>query len=158
MIRLRFVSSNDVVSRIIRMGELGIPYQHVEAVTPEGLYLGAHMQGGVLPRPATYDAGTFTAEKFFDIPATDDQARLFYTFLAAQVGKPYDHEAILAIAEGFATDKAVALPETTWTWICSALQMAALIAAQLVRGAPQSIRLTTPRDVLVLCGAFAAPA
>lgn len=155
MIRLRFVGSTDVVSRIIKMGELGIPFQHVEAVTPDGRYLGAHMQGGVMARHVGYDAGSFSRELFVDLPASDVASAAFYAFLGAQIGKPYDNEAILTLAEGFATDRAPSLPETTAAWICSALQIAALIAGGLARSAPQSIRLTTPRDVLAIAGALA---
>jgi hypothetical protein len=154
MIRLRFVDSSDVVSRIIKMGELGIPYQHVEAVTADGLYLGAHMQGGVEARAVGYDAGTFAHELFVELPASDAQTTAFYGFLDAQLGKLYDNEAILTLAEGFATDKAPNLPEITTAWICSALQMAALIAAGVAKSAPQSVRLTTPRDVLAIAGAL----
>lgn len=39
-------------------------------------------------------------------------------------------------------------------WICSALQAAALIVAGVAKTAPAGVRLTTPRDVAAMRGAF----
>ena len=50
LITLRFVSSSDLVSRIIKGGQMGFGYQHVEALMPDGTLLGAHIQGGVQAR------------------------------------------------------------------------------------------------------------
>jgi uncharacterized protein YycO len=134
------------------MAELGIPYQHVEAVTQDGFYLGSHLSGGVQRRPTNYDAENIRVELFADISASDEQTKTFYDFLSEHIGKPYDLTAILSLAEGFTTDRAPSLPETYDCWICSALQIAALMKAGLVKSAPQQVRLTTTRDVLVITG------
>jgi hypothetical protein len=151
-ITLRFVSSDDLISRVIRGAELGFPYQHVECRMPDGTLLGAHIDGGVQARAAGYDT-TWKRQLFVDLPCTDAQAAAFGAFLAAQIGKPYDQEAIAELADGVLTGEAPA-----WTspasWICSALQTGALLAAGIIKGAPATVRLATPRDVLVGCAAL----
>ena len=147
-IRLRFVDSDDWVSRVIKMAQLGFGYQHVEAVMPDGSYLGAHMSGGVQARAPDYDQGTFVQELFVDIPCTQGQADVFHAFLLAQVGKPYDVAAIEYMAEGFVDGDAPA-PAATNGFICSALQLAGVMQVGLAQGtASASPRLATPRDVL----------
>jgi hypothetical protein len=152
-VRLRFVDTNDsLVSRVIRGAELGFAYSHVEAVTPDGQYLGALSDGGVQSRPSTYDT-TWTRQLFVDVPATDQQSAAFFGFLHSKIGLPYDFAAIAEMADGVLTGEA---PD--WTaanaYICSALQTAALLTAGLIKSAPATVRLATPRDVLVACAAL----
>ena len=149
---LRFVSSNDIVSRIIRGGELGFLYQHVEAKMADGTLLGAHWDDGVQARAADYDKA-YEYDLYVTIPCTDEQAATFETFLWSQVGKPYDEVAIAELADGFVTGEAPNWPNSP-SWICSALQTAALLTAGIIKGAPATVRLATPRDVLVACAAL----
>lgn len=154
-IRLRFVDTNDnLISRIIRGAELGVPWSHVEAVTPDGLYLGALMDGGVQARLASYDT-TWTRQLFVDVPATAEQEATFFTLLRSKIGLPYDELAIAELAEGALTGEAPSWPDMQ-AYICSALQTAALLAAGIIKGAPATVRLATPRDVLVGCAALVA--
>ena len=152
-IRLRFVSANDLFSRIIRGAEMGFTWSHVESVTPGGLYLGSVIQGGVQARPSDYDKGQWTQELFVDLPATDGQSQAFYAFLVSQVGKKYDEEAIGEMAIGELTGEAPDWANAS-SWICSALQTAALLTAGIVKAAPATVRLATPRDVLCMCSAL----
>ncbi|HEX4041777.1 MAG TPA: hypothetical protein VHY10_08765 [Xanthobacteraceae bacterium] len=147
MIRLRFVTANDVVSDAIRFAE-DFPYSHVEAVTPWGTYLGAHADGGVLDRPNDYDKGSFAAEKFVLLNDTPPGAEAsFYAFLKAKIGTPYDYEAILGFVSRLDLHK-------TGDVICSALQ------AQALRGCryfPFPIAVhsheVSPRDLALMLSA-----
>src|SRR6185437_8685915 len=62
MIRLRFVASNDITSRLIRFqAGVSMPFtpSHVEALTVDGKeYIGAHIDGGIRARPVGYDAAS----------------------------------------------------------------------------------------------------
>ena len=101
-ITLRFVSSSDIVSRIIRGGELGFLYQHVEARMPDGTLLGAHADGGVQARAADYDK-TYIQDLYVTVPCQPDAVATFHDFLRSQIGKPYDMKAIAEMADGFIT-------------------------------------------------------
>jgi hypothetical protein len=158
-IRLRFVSGKDPESMAIRLRE-NFPYSHVEAVTPEGKYLGAHASGGVQARDPGYDAAYLDHELFVDLPnlartfasgspfiapEPDTQADEFYAFLGRHIGEPYDFESIL----GFLVPNISAhQPQHI---ICSALQALALrqcrwFATPLVEPAHK----ITPRDLLLI--------
>jgi hypothetical protein len=119
-IRLRFVTCEDPVSDGIRFWT-GFEYSHVEAVTPEGLYLGAHADGGVQARRVGYDKATLRAEKFIDLPADDAMTDAFYEQLQKAIGTPYDFGAILGFVSHFDIHQ-------TGRVICSALQTAKLRA------------------------------
>jgi hypothetical protein len=93
MIRLRFVHGTDAVSNAIIFQTGGL-YSHVEAVTPEGQYLGAHADGGVLARPSDYDAGQFDRQRFLDLAASEEMSLRFYHYLRSVIGEPYDFAAI----------------------------------------------------------------
>lgn len=118
MIVLRFVHGNDLVSDAILVDTGGL-YSHVEAVTPDGKYLGAHANGGVLARPSNYDAGTFNREKFVALPADDAMTAKFYHYLDEVVGEPYAFDAIA----GFIMHLDVHVQHRV---ICSALQALAI--------------------------------
>jgi hypothetical protein len=146
-IRLRFVTSADLLSALIRAEErTTIPFipSHVEAVTPDGLYLGAHDIGGVAARPPGYDRAALAHELFLDLPATEPQATAFHKYLARKIGAPYDWKAILDFVDPFAD------LHDNQHLICSALQTLALracgwFAAPLVCPAHQ----ISPRDLLL---------
>jgi hypothetical protein len=155
MATLRFVTANDLVSLAIRGGEMGFWASHVEALMPDGTLIGAHVDGGVQARPRGYDAGQCTRELFVALPCAVEQDAAFEAFLRAQIGKPYDLTAIGEMAIGVVTGEAPDWPNSP-AWICSALQTAALLKAGIIKGAPATVRLATPRDVLVACAALAA--
>lgn len=115
---LRFVHCPDPISNGIIFQTGGL-YSHVEAVTPDGKYLGAHCDGGVLARERDYDAGRFDRERFLELAASADMAAGFYHYLNAVVGEPYDFGAIA----GFIGHLDVHQKRRT---ICSALQTLAL--------------------------------
>ena len=119
MITIRFVAGNDLTSRVIRLAEYGFWATHVETLMPDGTLLGAHASGGVQARPNDYDKGRFSRQLFVPIPATPEQTDAFHTFLRAQIGKPYDFEAIVGIVaqRDWRDDKA---------WMCSELVAAGL--------------------------------
>lgn len=148
--RLRFVTCADAVSAGIRAFEYGFWASHVEAVMPDGTLLGAHYEGGVQARAPDYDKGKFTRELFIDLPSIEDATHpwgmedRFHNFLHAQVGKPYDVEAIAA----FVARRDWQEPDS---WFCSELQAAALVAcgwfsAPLATG----FNHITPRDLLLI--------
>jgi hypothetical protein len=122
MIRLQFSRQSGLISNAIAWFSAG-HFSHVDAVLPDGNLLGARHDRvggkppGVQVRPQDYVE--FSEKRLFFIPAPPEQARMFYDFLLAQVGKPYDIAAIW----GFALDRDWRNPDS---WICSELQAAAL--------------------------------
>lgn len=153
-ITLRFVTDSDLVSQAIRGGEMGFWASHVECKMPDGTLLGAHYSGGVQARAAGYDTGQWSHELYVDIPCAQTEAANFWAFLIAQIGKPYDMAAIGEMALGVLTGEAPDWPNSP-SWICSALQTAALLTAGIIHAAPATVRLATPRDVLMMCAALA---
>src|SRR5579863_3025481 len=97
MIVLQFASGTDLESEAIEYFSHG-QWSHVDAVLPDGSLLGARLEGGVAIRSKTY-LGASKTERVY-LPATDAQTSAFYAFLMAQVGKPYDSEAIAAFITG----------------------------------------------------------
>lgn len=122
MIRLQFSRQADLASDVIAWFTQG-EFSHVDAVTPFGWLLGSRSDftggkpSGVQTRPPGY--AKFVEKVVFEISADPEQTYKFYEFLSGQVGKPYDHVAILGFVFG-----------RDWkqsdSWICSELQAAAL--------------------------------
>lgn len=155
MITLRFVTGNDLVSGVIRGGEMGFWASHVEAVMLDGTLLGAHSNGGVQARPAGYDRGECRRELIVTIASTADEFATWEGFLRSQVGKPYDMTAIGEMALGTLTGEAPNWKQSG-AWICSALMVAGLLSAGILKSAPTTVRLATPRDVLCMLAPFSA--
>jgi hypothetical protein len=151
-VRLRFVEDgpHDLVARVIRGAQMGLPWSHVEAVTPEGPYLGSRFAGGVQARQPSYDT-EWVRQLFVDVPATVEQEAAFWAFLTSKIGLPYDDIAICEMAAG-ALLGTVPEWDVAIAYICSAAQAAALLSAEFIKEAPAGIRLATPRDVLAMCG------
>jgi hypothetical protein len=147
VIQLRFVRSIGLASdAIVALQKTALPFSpsHVEAVTPDGFYLGAHFDGGVQKRPKDYDAGKFSHELFLTLDATDEQSAAFYKFLDGHIGETYDWRAIL----GFLIPNHEHIPNHA---ICSALISLALRACgwfQWPLAAPA--HLIDPRDLLLI--------
>ena len=110
MITLRFVTGNDLVSRLIRMqAGISMPFtpSHVEAPSPDGrFYIGAHFDGGVVARPIGYDddqlmtlANGSRSERLIELPAADPQEAAFHAFVQSKIGEPYDWKAIIGFLE-----------------------------------------------------------
>lgn len=122
MIRLQFSLQDAISSKAIAWFSAG-HFSHVDALTPAGFLLGSRSDevGGALPgvqfRPIGY--APFVKRVIFEVPACRHAERRFWNFLARQVGKPYDHTAILGFMMG-----------RDWreddSWFCSELQAAAL--------------------------------
>jgi hypothetical protein len=103
MIRLRFVTGKDFVSRLIlaREGPMApwikdVP-SHVELVVAEG-YLGAHDDGGVQIRPVGYDKSYLAAERFVDVSLPAGGGAKAEAFARSRIDEPYDFAAILDLA------------------------------------------------------------
>lgn len=115
MIILRFVYSPEILTRLIEFDSNDPDgYSHVEAVTTDGKYLGAHTEG-VAARPMDWDAEKFQRELFLALPATDDQTAKWMHYLRACIGEAYGYAAIF----GFITHFDLNEHHTT---ICSGLQ------------------------------------
>jgi len=99
MIKLRFVKSKGIESdAIVALEKTAMPFtpSHVEAVTSDGFYIGAHFIGGIQKRPSDYDAGKFEHELFLELETHEvDQTKKFYDFMNSHIGEPYDWKAIL---------------------------------------------------------------
>jgi hypothetical protein len=164
MIRLRFVTGNSWISNAIRAGERDGWCTHVEAAMPDGTLLGAHLDGGVQARPAGYDKTEMTRELFVDLdsaPAGTEavlaavfrahEEDTFRDFLRAQLGKPYDTEAVLGLGVG-----------RNWrnadSWFCSELIAAALETCGYLPKLSAADNHISPRDLLlVLSGRILIP-
>jgi uncharacterized protein YycO len=146
-ITLRFVTCHDIVSAAIRAYEYGFWTSHVEAKI-SGKLVGAHFSGGVQARDISYDASSLKREQYVEVPASDNQTKAFEQFMMAQVGKPYDVEAIAAL-----------VMERNWRepdrWFCSELVAAALEQSTLLPKLPDAINLIMPRDVMMMVSVFA---
>lgn len=144
MIVLRFVDGHDMVAAGIRAAEYGFWAIHTEALMPDGTLLGAHIEGGVEARPHDYDAGQYTKELYVSIPASPEMTDRFYSFLRAQLGKPYDVDAIAAFVAGRDWQR----PDA---WFCSELQAAALAhCGWFANALATEFNKITPRDLLLI--------
>lgn len=145
-VQLQFVRQHDIASSAIAWFSQG-EVSHVDAVMPDGMLLGARNDAvggqppGVRIRPPDY--AKFVLWVPFTITTTPDQEVKFHSFLLAQVGKPYDQQAIW----GFVTGR-------NWrendSWICSELQAAALEAAGIVPPLYLAANKITPTALALL--------
>jgi hypothetical protein len=143
MIRLRWVHSHDPISDGIIL-QTGGEYSHVEALTPEGTYIGAHIHEGVAEMPGDYDEAIKDRELIVNLPAPPAMELQFYHYLRACIGEPYDFHAIA----GFILHWDIHAKHKV---ICSALQTLALrgcgwFATPLAVPAHE----ISPRDLLLI--------
>ena len=145
--KLRFVQGNGLVSRlIIAQEKTAMPFtpSHVEAVMPDGKYVGAHFSSGVLARDPGYDKAELVHELFLQLESTPSQNVIFNNFLEKHIGEPYDWEAII----GFAVPEHFHLQEHV---ICSALMTLALRACSwFPYPLTAPAHLIDPRDLLLM--------
>lgn len=124
LIRGRFVRYRGFNAWCIRFRQHGEWQTHFDAVTPDGKLLGA-TGDGVAVREFGWDQGHYLFEQFLALPCSKAEHDKFYSFLNAQIGKPYDYGAIYAIAR-----------LRNWNdadkWYCSELGGAGLVAAGLI--------------------------
>lgn len=126
-IRLQFVQGKGPVSRSIAWFSSG-HFSHVDIVLPDGTLLGARSDNadgvkGVAIRRSDYEV--WHKRVVFSIPCTDLQHEAAYDFARKQVGKPYDHTAIL----GFIFNRAWMDSDS---WYCAELAMAMLEHVKLI--------------------------
>jgi len=119
MIILRFVHVPEMLTNLILFdSDSPNGYSHVEAVTPDGEFLGAHVTG-VEARPMDYDAGKFERQKFMLLSADVEMTDKFYHYLRSVTGERYDYAAIFGFITHFDINE-------KHTVICSGLQTLAL--------------------------------
>ena len=121
MIRFQFVLGYGWTSQAIAWFSAGV-FSHVDAVLPSGKLLGARADkadgiSGVAIREPFYEK--WKARIVMSLVVKPEVEAEFYSFLDAQLGKPYDKTAIL----GFATGRDW---RTDDSWFCSELGTAAL--------------------------------
>jgi hypothetical protein len=131
---------------IIAQEKTAMPFtpSHVEAVMPDGMWLGAHFKGGVQARPPGYDKTETVQDLILTLEATAAQDLMFHQFLEKHIGEPYDWEAII----GFVIPEHAHIKDHV---ICSALITLALRACnwfQWPLAAPA--HLIDPRDLLLI--------
>lgn len=150
--KLRFVASNTIVSRLIIAREsIAMPFtpSHVEAVSRDGTsYVGAHIEDGIRSRPIGYDAKDMTHELILDLgeplPGQED---MFHDYTEAHIGEPYDWKSIIDFA----------LPENEHQKdhaICSAFMVLALRkCSYFLWPLAAPAHLISPRDLLLILSA-----
>lgn len=146
----QFICEADIQSQAIAWFGAG-PFSHVDAILEDGRLLGARSDkvggrpAGVQIRPPNY--AKFSRRMVMTNSVTNLQADVFYRFLFAQVGKPYDYEAIWAFA--FARNW-----RETDSWICSELQAAAAEAASIVPKLYMAANKITPVTAAMIFSAI----
>lgn len=151
-VTLQFVQGTHVFDKAIQAYSHGWA-THVDAAMPDGRLLGSQshdiggIPAGVQVRPPGYEQ--FARVLRITLPATPRQEADFWTFLTAQLGKPYDHDAIVGMA--FGRDWHAA-----GSWFCSELQGAALEGC-VVFPFPIAVAASclTPPDLLLACSVIA---
>lgn len=148
---LQFVGAADLGGKIINWFDHG-PFAHVDTVMPDGSLLGARsdvwagVPAGVQIRP--YDYMPFANPVRAVLDASDEVVEAYYTFVQAQIGKPYDMTGIVGFAVGRDWRNANA-------WFCSELVAAALEESGFFEYALiQLANKIAPDDLALLCSAF----
>lgn len=152
MLILQFSLQNALSSRTIAWFSAG-HFSHVDAVTPSGGLLGARAEpvdgipAGVFTRPWNY--ANFQRRVFLAVPSTPIQSYRFWTFLAGQIGKPYDRQAIWGFIIGRDWRE-------TDSWICSELIAKALEYAGVIGNLYVPANKITPVSLAVAVSAAGA--
>lgn len=155
-ILIRFVRSKGWESDAIVLREktcMPFPPSHTECVTPDGKWLGQHMDGGMLARPAGYDHDDVAimddgrrCEIIVPLEVTQEQHDAFYTAANASIGEPYDWKAIIGFGVTFHEHQ-------KFHAICSA-KMLLLLRARGCEYFPWPIvvpaHLVDPRDLMLM--------
>ncbi len=149
MITLQFVCTDSILSKLIAWyGNGWHGFSHVDAVLPDGSLLGARSTSvggkppGVQIRPANYEKWIRVSRISFN--PSQSQADTWVNWLVSQVGKQYDMSNILDFIIGDKTHQ-------DGRWICSALQMAALLQVKLLSPAGVPAQQITPDTLHAIC-------
>lgn len=138
-IRIRFVAGSGFVGSSIRWVTNSL-FQHVEFGTPEGTWIGAHAQGGIMERPGDY--AEYSREYVYDLPATDVQLARLMAWARSQVGTKYN---LLDIAGLLLKTRKLTTPHR---YICSQFCTLGLLrvygAAQVLNVLDEYAYLITP--------------
>lgn len=94
-IRVRFILGNGFVSSAIAL-VTGSLFSHVEFGTPEGTWIGAHIGGGIMERPADYCKPK--REYVYDIPCTQHQLDDHLKWMRSKIGTKYNVLDIVGLA------------------------------------------------------------
>lgn len=137
-ITLQFVTTSGWESHLIRFATWS-EFSHVDFVLNDGRLLGAHYNGGVAIREPNYER--FTRVARYEVRGfTNEQCHAMRTFLYAQIGKPYDWQAIL----GFGIRRDWHNPDA---WMCSEYAEATLeIGGRPAQNKPRN-RVTPQNEV-----------
>lgn len=141
-ITVRFVAGTGIASAMISRHTYGFWASHADAIMPDSRKIGAEFDG-VKARAADYDKGQITKELVLELKVPSQTARQFYSFLEAQIGKPYDFSAVAAFA-------AVRDWQQPDSWFCSELIAAALLECGYLRPLAAETNKITPRDLLLI--------
>ena len=87
VVRLRFVQGKGLVSSAIAR-VTGSLFSHVEFGTPEGTWIGAHIEDGIRERSADYCVEA--REYVYEIPCTDAQERKALSWMRSKIGTRYN--------------------------------------------------------------------
>jgi hypothetical protein len=152
VITLRFIRDRGIASTMIAWFGGG-EYSHVDYAMPDGTWLGArddHIGGkppGVQIRPADYIQPI--RQLTLSLRTTPEQDRDHYAFLDSQIDKPYDQRAIWGFIAG-----------RDWmdpgAWICSELQCAAAMSADIMQPLCLTANKITPNDLTLIWSALGA--
>ena len=141
----QFVRASGLAGSLIGWFGGGPGVSHVDIVLKDGRLLGARMDGGVQIREASYLEGCEVLQ--VKVPCGPAWASIAYSFLAEQVGKPYDFTAIWAFVLGH-----------NWrdpkSWMCSELGAAVLERAGIVNPLVAPDSKITPDALLLLISAL----
>lgn len=86
-VRVRFIANDGFVSRAIQW-VTGSLFCHVEFGTPEGTWIGAHVEDGIQERPANYC--TPYREFVYEIPCSELQQISLLNWARSKVGTKYN--------------------------------------------------------------------
>lgn len=149
-IRLQFVQGRALSSRAISWFSSG-HFSHVDIVLSDGRLLGTRsdaadgVKGVAIRRP---DYEVWAKRVVFSIPCTAAQDVAAMKFATMQIGKPYDHTAIL----GFMFNRAWMDSDA---WYCSELAMAMLRRAEVVNELYLAANKITPVAAALVVSALA---
>lgn len=145
VIQLRFVSGATLADDAIEIFERAW-CTHVDSVAADGTLVGARLDGGVAVRPPNY--AIWNRVQLVDVDSTAEQFLAYWTFIAKQIGKPYDVWAIAA----FAADRDW---RTEDAWFCDELVARGLEVAGVIRKLIVPNHRLDVRDLYLVVSAIA---
>ena len=145
---IRAVEHPGIFTKLCQYAQYEFWPTHMEAVLPDGRHLGSWYTSGVEIRAPDYDRGAFVQEQYFTVPATAAEDEVFYAFLLAQKGKPYDWRSIAAFFLPVYRHRDWLEPDS---WFCSELIGAAFLkCGKLPEHLAVSANRFTVRDAVIL--------